>query len=35
MLEWLGLDSADDLDPVAFDLHETNEIVGMVTASRR
>lgn len=35
MLEWLGLDSADDFDPAAFDVDETNEIVGTVTASRR
>ena len=35
MLEWLGLDSADEFDPAAFDVAETNEIVGMVSASRR
>jgi Plasmid pRiA4b ORF-3-like protein len=35
MLEWLGLDSADDFDPTAFDVDETNDILGMATASRR
>ena len=35
MLEWLGLDSADDFDPATFDVDEANEILGMVTASRR
>ena len=35
MLEWLGLDSDEDFDPAAFDVEETNEILGMATASRR
>ena len=35
MLEWLGLDSADDFDPAAFDVEETNEVFGTVPASRR
>lgn len=35
MLEWLGLDSADEFDPAAFDVEETNEVFGMVPASRR
>ena len=35
MLEWLGLDSADDFDPATFDVDEANEILGMVTAARR
>lgn len=35
MLEWLGFDSAEDFDPGAFDVEETNEILGMATASRR
>ncbi len=33
MLEWLGLDGADDFDPAAFALTRPNEILGMATAS--
>lgn len=29
MLEWLGLNSADEFDPAAFDVEETNEVFGM------
>jgi pRiA4b ORF-3-like protein len=35
MLEWLGLNSADDFDPAAFDVDETNEILSMECVSRR
>lgn len=35
MLGWLGLESAGDFDPAAFDVDKTNEIVGLVSASRR
>ncbi|MGZ6565194.1 MAG: plasmid pRiA4b ORF-3 family protein [Solirubrobacteraceae bacterium] len=35
MLEWLGLDSADEFDPAAFDMDETNDVLGMTSASRR
>jgi pRiA4b ORF-3-like protein len=35
MLEWLGLDSAQDFDPAACDLVEINEVLDMTVAARR
>jgi Plasmid pRiA4b ORF-3-like protein len=35
MLEWLGLDSAEDFDPAACDLDEINEALDTTVAARR
>jgi len=35
MLDWLGLESAEEFDPAAFDLAEINEVLNMTTAARR
>ena len=34
MLEWLGLDSAGEFDPAAFDVDEVNESLATVSAAR-
>jgi hypothetical protein len=34
MLEWLGLDSAGEFDPAAFDVNEVNEALAAVSAVR-
>jgi len=34
MLEWLGLDSAGEFDPAAFDVDEVNESLAAVSAAR-
>ena len=35
MLEWLGLDSAEDFDPVGCDVVEISDVLDMTTATRR
>ena len=35
MLDWLGLDSAENFDPAACDLVEINEVLGMTVAAPR
>lgn len=35
MLDWLGLDSAEEFDPVACDVVEINDVLGVRIAARR
>jgi hypothetical protein len=35
MVDWLGLDSADEFDPAACDVDEINEVLGMTLAPKR
>jgi hypothetical protein len=35
MLEWLGLDNAEDFDPAACDVVEINQVLDMTIAARR
>lgn len=35
MLDWLGLECAEEFDPAAFDLAEINEVLNMTTGARR
>ena len=35
MVDWLGLDSADEFDPAACDVDEINEVLGLTLAAKR
>lgn len=35
MLEWLGLDNAEDFDPAACDIAEINAVLGVTIAAGR
>jgi Plasmid pRiA4b ORF-3-like protein len=35
MLDWLGLECAEEFDPAAFDLTEINEVLDLTVAARR
>lgn len=35
MLDWLGLESAEEFDPTACDLIEINELLEMILTARR
>ena len=35
MLDWLGLECAEEFDPATFALAEINEVLNMTTGARR